>query len=78
VDAEFAPLLKEYGLTSVVGDNYSAEWVVGAFKDEGIGYEVSELVRASSTSKACRCSCAMMSRRKKISGASRRAFIFWN
>jgi hypothetical protein len=46
VAAEFAPLLKEYGLTSVVGDNYSAEWVVGAFKDEGIGYEVSELVKS--------------------------------
>jgi hypothetical protein len=46
VAAEFAPLLKQYGLTSVVGDNYSAEWVVGAFKDEGIGYEVSELVKS--------------------------------
>jgi hypothetical protein len=40
--AEFATLLKQYRINKVVGDRYSAEWVVSAFKENGIGYEASE------------------------------------
>ena len=46
VTAEFALLLKEYGLTSVTGDNYSAAWVETAWKDNGISYERSELAKS--------------------------------
>jgi hypothetical protein len=35
----FADLLKEYSLSAVTGDAYSAEWVEGAFRDGGIRYE---------------------------------------
>lgn len=43
VTSNYAAVLKEYGgLTSVVGDNYSAEWAVSAFKDQGIKYVRSE------------------------------------
>jgi Terminase large subunit, T4likevirus-type, N-terminal len=39
----YAALLKDdYRLTSVVGDNFSAEWVVAAFKDAGVKYLRSE------------------------------------
>ncbi len=40
---EFASLLKSYKLSSVIGDNYSAEWAVTAFRSAGILYERSEL-----------------------------------
>jgi hypothetical protein len=36
--AEFATLLKSYGVRSVRGDRYAAEWVVSAFKKVGIEY----------------------------------------
>jgi len=39
---EFAEVLKSYGLTSVTGDKYGAEWVTSAFRKEGIGYKNSE------------------------------------
>ena len=35
----FADLLKEYSLSTVTGDAYSAEWVEGAFRDGGIRYQ---------------------------------------
>ena len=35
----FSDLLKEYFLSTVTGDAYSAEWVEGAFRDGGISYE---------------------------------------
>jgi hypothetical protein len=39
----YAALLKDYHrLTTVTGDNFSAEWVVSAFKDAGIKYLRSE------------------------------------
>jgi hypothetical protein len=38
----FADLLKEYDLGTVTGDNFSAEWVVSAFRDCGITYQRSE------------------------------------
>jgi hypothetical protein len=38
----FAALLREYDLSTVTGDNYSAEWVESAFRDAGIRYQRSE------------------------------------
>ena len=40
VVADYAALLKEYRITSVTGDNFSAEWVVAAFREHGIRYEL--------------------------------------
>jgi hypothetical protein len=42
VVAEYAALLKDYGITNVKGDNYSASWVQAAFEAEGITYERTE------------------------------------
>jgi hypothetical protein len=42
VTAEYSLLLKQYGLARVTGDRYSAEWVVSAFRANGIYYEVSQ------------------------------------
>jgi hypothetical protein len=39
VVSEYANLLKRYELSSVTGDRYSAEWVVSAFRENGIIYE---------------------------------------
>lgn len=47
VVAEYAALAKEYRCKSIVGDNYAGEWVAGAFKDAGVQYERSELVRSA-------------------------------
>ena len=43
---EYALLLKEYGVTRVVGDNYSAAWAETAFKGAGIEYKRSELAKS--------------------------------
>lgn len=40
--AEYAALLKSYGLSTVGGDYYSAEWVVERFRQHGIAYRRSE------------------------------------
>ncbi|WP_375762905.1 terminase large subunit domain-containing protein [Bradyrhizobium sp. Pha-3] len=40
---EFARLLQEYGIRSVRGDRYAAEWVVAAFKKVGIAYRPADL-----------------------------------
>jgi hypothetical protein len=37
--AEYAALLRAYGLPAVTGDYYSAEWVVDRFRAHGITYE---------------------------------------
>ena len=42
VVAEYAALLKEFGLSSVTGDRYSAEWVASAFEEHGVTYEPAE------------------------------------
>ena len=42
VTRAFAGLLKDYELSAVTGDNYSAEWVETAFRDAGISYVRSE------------------------------------
>ena len=35
----YASLVREYRISHVRGDSYSAEWVASAFKDCGINYE---------------------------------------
>jgi hypothetical protein len=42
VIAEFAALLKSYGLSRVTGDRYGAEFVVSAYQSNGITYDASE------------------------------------
>jgi hypothetical protein len=42
VTHDFAELLREFHLSEVVGDSYSAEWVESAFRDNGIKYVRSE------------------------------------
>jgi hypothetical protein len=42
VVAEYSSLLKEFGLSSVSGDRYSAEWVTSAFGEHGITYTAAE------------------------------------
>lgn len=39
---DYAGILRDYGIRRVVGDAYSAEWVVAAFRDFGIVYETSK------------------------------------
>jgi hypothetical protein len=46
VTQEYAKLLKGYGLGRVTGDRYSAEWVVAAFREHGIHYQVSERTKS--------------------------------
>jgi len=43
VVGQMATVLKKYGLVKVTGDFYSAQWVVDAFKNNGIKYEKSKL-----------------------------------
>jgi hypothetical protein len=43
VVTEYAALLKDYGVTRITGDNYSAAWVEAAWSEAGIKYEQSEL-----------------------------------
>jgi hypothetical protein len=47
VVADIAALLRGYGVSEVTGDRYSAQWVVEAFKKEGIGYRQSERDRSA-------------------------------
>ena len=44
--AEFATLLKSYGVRSVRGDRYAAEWVVSAFRKAGIEYRPADLSKS--------------------------------
>jgi hypothetical protein len=43
---EFASLARDYGCRRIVGDNYSAEWVAGAFREAGCEYARSPLTRS--------------------------------
>jgi hypothetical protein len=45
--AEAADLLRRYGVSSVRGDRYSAEWSREAFRRRGIAYEWSELDKSA-------------------------------
>jgi hypothetical protein len=42
VTRDYAALLKDYKVTEVIGDNYSAEWVTASFKEHGIRFKTSE------------------------------------
>jgi hypothetical protein len=46
VTSEFAGILRDYELATVVGDHYSAEWVISAFRSCGIAYLVSEKTKS--------------------------------
>lgn len=46
VVVEFARLLERYRISTVTGDRYAAEWVVGAFKTSGIRYTASSFNRS--------------------------------
>jgi hypothetical protein len=43
---EFADLVRQYGVSSITGDNYGADWVSAAFKAAGVGYVRSRLTRS--------------------------------
>jgi hypothetical protein len=47
VVAEFAALLKAYGVTSVSGDRYGGEWPRERFREHGIAYEPAALPKSS-------------------------------
>ena len=36
--AEYATLCREYGIESVIGDAYAAQWVAGAWQEQNIAY----------------------------------------
>jgi hypothetical protein len=42
VTFEYAQLLKEYGIRSITGDAYGAEWTASAWQQNGIAYTRSE------------------------------------
>lgn len=44
--AEFATLLKSYGISTIKGDRYAAEWVVQAFLKAGITYQTADLSKS--------------------------------
>jgi hypothetical protein len=46
VVAEFAEVLKEYGVARVVGDRYAGQWPVERFSAYGVQYEPAELTRS--------------------------------
>jgi hypothetical protein len=46
VTAQYAALLKEYGVSSVTGDNYAAEWVAQAWRNTGVNYERSDIPKS--------------------------------
>lgn len=43
---EFCALLKQYRLSSVVGDKYSGQWVMEAFRKEGVTYKHAEFTKS--------------------------------
>jgi hypothetical protein len=46
VVSEFAEILRSYRCSIVTGDRYSAEWVVEAFRDNGITYKSAEQTKS--------------------------------
>ena len=47
VVAEYAALFKDYGISTVIGDNYSAAWAETAFQGAGILYQRSEMSKSA-------------------------------
>jgi hypothetical protein len=46
VTREISALAKEYHCREVIGDNYSADWVIAAFRDCGINYRRADKVKS--------------------------------
>jgi hypothetical protein len=46
VTRESAQLAREYNVSAVVGDAYSGEWVRGAWREQQMGYQVSDLSKS--------------------------------
>jgi hypothetical protein len=46
VVAEFAQVLKDYGLSETHGDRYAGDWPASEFRDQGISYTPSERTRS--------------------------------
>ncbi|MEL6566871.1 MAG: hypothetical protein AAFQ22_00530 [Pseudomonadota bacterium] len=46
VTRQFAEIAKRYGVSYVSGDKYGAEWVAQEWRDNGLGYEPSEIPRS--------------------------------
>jgi hypothetical protein len=44
--AQIVEICKQYGLTAITGDRYSAEWSKTAFEREGLRYETAELSKS--------------------------------
>src|SRR5438876_3828882 len=44
---EFVELAKGYHCSTITGDNYSAEWCAGAYREAGATYRQSDLVRSA-------------------------------
>ena len=44
--ADFAALLKSYGLSSVTGDRYAGEWPREQFRKAGIEYQLSDKAKS--------------------------------
>ena len=47
VTAEYAALLKEYRVRTVIGDYYGAEWVAGSWSRTGVRYAKSQLPKSA-------------------------------
>jgi hypothetical protein len=47
VVAEYCTALKDYGISTVAGDNYSAAWAETAFQGAGIAYQRSEMSKSA-------------------------------
>jgi hypothetical protein len=43
---EFSGILRQYGVRTITGDRYGAEWVVEQFNRNGIAYEPAELTKS--------------------------------
>jgi hypothetical protein len=46
VASEYAALARQYGCHRIVGDNFSGDWVVNAFRAAGVEYQRSTLTRS--------------------------------
>jgi hypothetical protein len=48
VTQEYAQLVKEYGIGTVTGDSYAAQWVTSAWQNTGISYVQSDIPKSQS------------------------------
>ena len=46
VTKEYAALCREYGIEAVTGDAYAAQWVAGAWQEQNIAYQKSDLPKS--------------------------------